>query len=208
MKKTEHLHLKKKLTLMNTDVYTKDKVSRLVNENKDKLEKHQSKNKKTNIMLDSLSIMDKSDIFSDKNTNFNKHQSMNVLCTTNNNLNLELNAENTQEIKKINEPIKTKRDTYTEMYVPEKYGLKHNNTFVMTFCQPTLNDYFKWLLGIHSYAYDDYIQYKLTKKNCEKQDILIKTIIVEKNAFHCQGLVKKLIVIKDFNHVPKKIIFT
>lgn len=147
-------------------------------------------------------------IFTDKKNNYNELQSMSVLYSTNNNLNVELNTENTQDIEKTNEPIKSKKDTYSEIYVPEKYGLKHNNTFVMTFCQPSINDYFKWLLGLHSYAYDDYIQYKLTKKKSEKRDILIKTIIVEKNAFHCQGLVKKLIVIKDFNHVPKKIIFT
>jgi len=102
----------------------------------------------------------------------------------------------------------TKKNLYSEVYVPQKYGLKYNYTFVMTFCQPSLHDYFKRILGIHRYNYDDYIQYKLFRKHYEKQDILIKSIVVEKNAIHSQGLVKKLIVIKDSNHVPKKIIFT
>jgi len=103
--------------------------------------------------------------------------------------------------------VASKKKKYFEMYVPEKYGLNYNNTFVMSFCQPSLYNYFKFLIGLNSYEYDDYIQYKLYRKSYNKQDILINTIIVEKNAFHCQGLVKKIIVMKDYNCVPKKIIF-
>lgn len=34
----------------------------------------------------------------------------------------------------------------------------------------------------------------------------VENIILEKNAIHCQGLVKNIIIIKN-NHVLKKIIF-
>jgi len=38
-------------------------------------------------------------------------------------------------------------------------------------------------------------------------EILIDTIVVEKNAFHCQELTKKIIVVKNTNHVAVKVIF-
>lgn len=100
-----------------------------------------------------------------------------------------------------------KNGFYEEIYVPKKYGSKYNNTFVMEFYQPTICDYLKRIFGINSYEYDDYIQYKLYKKHNKKRDTLLNAIVVEKNAFHCQGLAKKLIVLKDYHHIPQKIIF-
>jgi len=38
-------------------------------------------------------------------------------------------------------------------------------------------------------------------------EILIDTIVVEKNAFHCQVLIKKIIVIKNTYHVAVKVLF-
>lgn len=100
-----------------------------------------------------------------------------------------------------------KKNKYSEVYVPKNNGLHFNNTFVMTFCNPSLCDYYKKLFCIKSYKYDDYIEYTLFKKHNKKHDIYVEYIIVEKNAIHCQGLVKKIIIIKNNYHVPKKIIF-
>lgn len=132
---------------------------------------------------------------------------MNSVPSTNDTLIDKVNCNNNpQQIEQTLENI-VQNDSY-EVYVPEKYGLEHNNTFVMTFCKPSLYDCIKKLFGNNtSYEYEDYIQYKLFKKYNKRQDILIKTIFVEKNAIHCQGLVKKLIVIKDCDQIPKKIIF-
>jgi len=41
----------------------------------------------------------------------------------------------------------------------------------------------------------------------KNHEILIDTLVVEKNSFHCQGLTKKMIVIKNTNHVAVKVIF-
>jgi len=38
-------------------------------------------------------------------------------------------------------------------------------------------------------------------------EMLIDTIVVEKNAFNCQGLTKKIIFIKSTYHVAIKVIF-
>lgn len=187
MKKTEYLNFKSKFTLMNTNVCNENKKNRLKNENS--------------------SIVDRSYIYKEnKKTNSNTNYGLNYIQSTKYiNINKELNIHQDKNEQALNNY--TKNNSYSEMYVPEKYGLKENNTFVMTFCQPSLKDYFKRLFGKNSYEYDDYIQYKLYKKHYSKQEILINTIVVEKNAFHSQGLVKKLIVIKDSNHIPKKIIF-
>lgn len=183
MKKTEFLDCKSKFTLMNTNTCNETNI--LNNNNS--------------------SIVDRSYIYKkNEKTNYDTNHDMNNIQSTNNTMNKEFN--NIQQSKnKLNNY--TGNNFHSEIYIPEKYGFKDNNTFVMTFCQPSLKDYFKRLIGRNSYEYDDYIQYKLYKKHYNKQEILINTIIVEKNAFHCQGLVKKLIVIKDCNQFPKKIIF-
>lgn len=194
----KYLIFNSKFTLLSTDKYITNELENnmLICKDNSELENYQSTNKSSKSRIHNSSIADRSYIYKDHKEAFNN----------------ELNNLNNQQIKST--PIKNQVITnniknyfYSEMYVPERYGLKHNNTFVMAFCKPSINDYFKWLFGINSYEYEDYIQYKLNKKNYKKKDILIKTIIVEKNAFHCQGLVKKLIVIKDKNHTPKKVIF-
>lgn len=125
---------------------------------------------------------------------------------------LNQNCNNMQQITKIlnkSEPIldNNKKNKYSEVYVPKNNGLNFNNTFVMTFCNPSLCDYYKKLFCIKNYKYDDYIEYTLFKKHNKKHDIYVEYIIVEKNAIHCQGLVKKIVIIKNNYHVPKKIIF-
>lgn len=202
MKNTEHLVFNSKSTLMNTNKHnTNERENNMLRcENNTYIKTYQLKNKSSKSRINS-SIIDVSDIYID-------HKE-----TLDNKINNKLNNLNNQQIKVM--PIKNqlainnniKNDSYSEIYVPERYGLKYNNTFVKTFCKPSIQDYFKWLIGINSYEYENYIQYKLNKKNYLKKDVLIKTIIVEKNAFHCQGLVKKIIVIKGINHVPKKVIF-
>lgn len=56
---------------------------------------------------------------------------------------------------------KTKQNIYSEIYVPKKYGLKHNNTYVMIIYQSSLQDCFKKLFGLNCYQNDDFIQYQL-----------------------------------------------
>jgi hypothetical protein len=197
-KKTEYLIFNSKFTLLNTNKYNTNESENnmLICKDNSELENYQLKNKSSKSRINS-SIIDRIYIYKD-------HKEA---------LDNELNNSNNQQTKAMpnkNQVVTNNNiinDSYSEMYFPERYGLKYNNTFVMTFCKPSINDYFKWLFGINSYEYEDYIQYKLNKKNYKKKDVLIKTIIVEKNAFHCQGLVKKLIVIKDRNHAPKKVIF-
>lgn len=195
MKKTKFLIFNSKFTLMNKNK-TNESETMLKCEDNSELEKHQSKNNSLKLRINNSSIIDRNYIYMDHKETLNK-------------INNVINYQKVKEMQIKNKLVinNFKNDFYSEMYVPERYGLKHNNTFVMTFCKPSLHDYFKWLFGINSYEYEDYIQYKLNKKNYSKKEVLIKTIIVEKNAFHCQGLVKKLIVIKDKNHAPKKVIF-
>lgn len=187
MKKTEFSNFKSKFTLMNTNVCNGNGKNRLKNENS--------------------SIVDRSYIYKeDEKTKLKANHGLNNIHSTKYiKIIKELNVHKNKNEQVLNN--NTTNDCYSEMYVPEKYGLKENNTFVMAFCQPSLKDYFKRLFGKNSYKYDDYILYKLYKKHYSKQEILVNTIVVEKNAFHSQGLVKKLIVIKDNNHIPKKIIF-
>jgi len=209
MKKTENCYFKSKFTLMKTNVCNQKQTYRLINKDGDKFDEIPNKNSK--IILNS-SIIDRSYIYNDdKEKSFNGYQSTNTIPSTNsdesNKILVNSNIQGAEVILKKNESILNNCENFFETYVPEKYGLNHNNTFVMSFCKPSLYDYFKCLIGLNSYEYEDYIQYKLHKKSYSKQDILLNTIIVEKNAFHCQGLVKKIIVMKNYNSVPKKIIF-
>lgn len=215
MKKTENnLNFKSKFTLMNTNEFSKNETNILKHENKIILEKTQIKIKNQKSFIFNSSIVNGSYIFTEeKNINANDYQSSQTERSTNSELNKKsytCNWNNQQFQKKLSNELLFKNNTkndISEMYVPEKYGAQHNNTFVMAFCQPSIYDYFKWLFGKKSYEYDDYIQYKLYKKCHKEQDIIINTLTVEKNALHCQGFVKKIIVIKDSNHVPKKVIF-
>lgn len=199
MGKTEYLNFKSKFTLLQD--MDNDETKCVISEIRNKTEKKETK-PNTN-----SSIVEKTFIYTDsKQPNFNEHQSVSVTQPRINEPNKQLNNCSTE---KLNNLIlnNTMNETYSETYISEKYGLKHSNTFMMTFCQPTLCDYFKQLFGINSYEHDDYVQYSLRKKHYKEQEIAIRTITVAKNAFHCQDLAKKLIVVKDCNHVPKKIIF-
>lgn len=206
MKKTENLNFKSKFTLMSSNVCNQNEIFRLINKNGDKSEKYQMNDKNSKTILNS-NIIDRSYIYEDNTkTGLSGYQSTKTdkLNKTLVNCNIQRTKVTSRRNKSI---VNNPKNNYFETYVPEKYGLNYNNTFVMSFCQPSLYNYFKCLIGLNSHEYDDYIQYKLYRKFYNKQDILIKTVIVEKNAFHCQGLVKKIKVMKDYNHVPKKIIF-
>lgn len=121
------------------------------------------------------------------------------------------NCNNTQQFTKILNKTELmlgndNKKKYSEVYIPKSNGLNFNNTFEMTFCNPSLCDYYKKLFCRKSYKYDDYVKYTLFKKYNKKHDLFVEHIIVEKNAIHCQGLVKKIIIKYNY-HVLKKIIF-
>lgn len=189
-------------------------TDRSKNEHKNKLE-HQSKTENLKQTVIDLNIIKRSNLHIENgDTNFKELQAMNCMHLRNNEQNKILNNCHPQQIKiplSKSEPvfINTKNNTYIEIYVPERYSTKYDNTFVMTFNEPSRYNYLKWLIqfGKSVYEYEDYIQYKLNKKYNKNYEILIDTVVVEKNAFHCQGLAKKIIIIKNINHVPEKIIF-
>ncbi|XP_050528932.1 uncharacterized protein LOC126898690 isoform X2 [Daktulosphaira vitifoliae] len=89
----------------------------------------------------------------------------------------------------VNKDVIVKNILCHEVYIPKRQGSFMSNSFVMSFCTPTIMDHLKSLVGINSYKYEDRIQYKLYKSRTSKEpDLLINTIYVEKNALHCQGL--------------------
>lgn len=204
MENDQYLNFKSKFTLLQ-DIDMNETTKCVINKTRNKTE-----NKDTKKTINS-SIIERTFIYTDsKKPNFNENQCVSITQPKSCKPNKQLNNCNTQKsiLKRNNRNLNnTLNKTYAETYNSEKYGRKHNNTFVMTFCQPTLYDYFKQLLGINSYECDEYVQYKLHKKYYKKQEIVIRTITVAKNAFHSQDLAKKLIVVKDYNHVPRKIIF-